>query len=609
MDQPTRTESLQRDSPRARSLSSQAEAPGVAISLNSFGRVATLTAVVMSSAVGLCACGEDVSYSVNYRLIGVAEPGPDGRCPESTEPQAVVPAATSFRLTYLSSTDGTLVCDALLETDGPAPRIAVPAIPGVLLDVAVEAFAPGAEGPEVIASGRATAVDLAQVGELEILLAPTGLMACSPRRTSAARAFHSVTVLPDGSVLLIGGITRIEGGSWFATESVELFDGVEFVPLAVENLAARVMHGAVVLDGSGPDEIRIAVIGGITVTGDPAAEPALQATADGLPFPLVPSTAALAAPAQVLAFDPKTRSLTAAPAESSAVTPRLFAAVTADRGLAAVAGGWAQADRAAPVGTVETIDTATGGPGTRVNLLTPRLGATMNVTAAGELLIWGGHLEADDLRRTALNGELIDLSTGQASEINFVAPTSTGAPRAFHSAARTGAGDLLFAGGFTVTLQAANQPEPQFIDRLRLGPDSFVTPLAPPAGAVGAGFPEATALANGDVLVSGGNPIVSTCPGEVDPLVCSSPDVYRYEMQTELLSPLPNLNVSRYGHRGAVLPGGAVLLTGGVHALAGMLAPLAEAEIFNPNPADYDPLTEQGMARDPGEELMPCRRL
>jgi len=74
-------------------------------------------------------------------------------------------------------------------------------------DVVVEAYRiVEGERPDLLSRGEARDVLLETAGEVPILLAPVETFACAAGRLNRGRAFHSVTPLPNGELLLLGGV-------------------------------------------------------------------------------------------------------------------------------------------------------------------------------------------------------------------------------------------------------------------------------------------------------------------------------------------------------------------------------------------------------------------
>ncbi len=95
--------------------------------------------------------------------------------------------------------------------------------------------------------------DLATIFDsVEIYDAKTGIYTLLETPMANARAFHTATLLPDGRVIMTGGITDI-GGSKQTLTTMQIFDPKtdSFDPVGVGAIAARAAHSAVLLDGQG----------------------------------------------------------------------------------------------------------------------------------------------------------------------------------------------------------------------------------------------------------------------------------------------------------------------------------------------------------------------
>jgi hypothetical protein len=576
---------------------------GTDLNVNCFGHLCAIAAL----AAALAGCGDDtLETTIAYRLHGPPPTGLDGRCTEPSDPTPVLTEPDSIRLTYRYSNGGLLVCDAVLDASVPNQVVAVPvSTTSTFIDVFAELYKGGA----LVGTGVSRRVDLNTPAEVRVFVTPVDEFACAPERASRPRAFHAVAVLPDGSALITGGIGATDGTSFFVTGEVELYANGDFRPVSVPGLSPRALHSAIVLDDDGSGSVRIALVGGVTVAGDAATTPAFDAPMDLVPFRLRAAAGAVGAPTEILTFDPDTGTATVAAVGLGDVTPRLFAAVMRERGQTAtmLAGGWIDAARTTPEQTAQTIDPTTGGLGVEAAMLAPRYGATLTELSPARAMIWGGHIDADDLTRGDVVGEVVQLGAVPVSEaLAFPDPTMPPASRAFHAAARSHDDELIVAGGFAVTLGNASAPVTPYVERIRYASiTSYTAPLVDGNPPVPAGYPDALRLTGGDVLVTGGNADLPGCAG-LPPLQCSTGQAYRYRVSDEQLAEQAPMVLPRYGHRGAQLATGDVLITGGLHATADELTPVADAELFNPAAQDYDPIADLGLGRAPGETVQPC---
>lgn len=567
-----------------------------------------LLAALLPALGALAGCGNEAPLTtISYRLVGPPPLSAEGGCAvdEPAPGIDVVPdaggqAPARIRLTYRDADTGALVCDTDLLPDGGSPVVAVPR--GGPVDIAVEVFDTESK---LLATGRARGVDLDGRTDVSIRVRPANAFSCAAARGGTPRAFHTATPLPGGRVLLAGGVTGgpeqngravdLAGAGLFVTDSVELYDPVTetFTAVGVPGLIPRAMHEAHVFD-SEDGLVHIALVGGVTASGDPAALPALVAGAGGLR--LEPGASAAAAPVELLTYDPASGDITRERIEDGPA-PRLLAASArvslADGDRLVMVGGW----DAAPLGEVDVIDPGAPAAGATTTTSAGRLGATVTDLGDGRALIWGGHLAEPIETRITGAGELLanlDSQNPTTSPPLFLGSAEPTA-RAFHTAVRTDDGSILMMGGFDITDSGvAVNPAAVFAQRLvvpGVSTDVQVSNVAlvgggtpEPAGFVGAG-----SLAGGDVLVSGGNPAIGSqgCTASSQGLVCALAAAYRYSTDDAAFVPTGGaLLMGRYGHRQTTLPDGTVLVTGGLHAAGNDLVVLADAEIYEPAYAD-----------------------
>ncbi|MCA9564581.1 MAG: hypothetical protein KC561_13885, partial [Myxococcales bacterium] len=102
------------------------------------------------------------------------------------------------------------------------------------------------------------------------VLDANGGEAPAPMRLSRARAFHTATLMPDGRVLIAGGVAESTSGSIDSIEAVSAVDLIDlktgtieqFAPGSEDLVAARAFHTAHLVDG------RVYMVGGMSRTFD-----------------------------------------------------------------------------------------------------------------------------------------------------------------------------------------------------------------------------------------------------------------------------------------------------------------------------------------------------
>lgn len=555
------------------------------------------------AAVATCGCDHAPLASIRYRLIGLPA-AVDGACPAA--PVAAAPSilgATAVRLTFRDA--AALRCDVVLPLDGGlAPVVDVPdkAAP---VDVFAEYVdATGA----VLGRGAVRAIDLAGGGEVALTVVPASGFACAMGRGGRPRAFHSATLLPTGEVLLVGGLgppdsadpaaSFAPAAGLFVTASAELYHPAShtFSPVVIPGLAPRAMHSAyAVADG---DTIHIALIGGLTATGDPSAAPVL---APGGAFRWTPTATARGAAGEIIDYVPALGTFTRRALDPD-LPPRVLGAGPALLGTGAVQVGGLNA------GTPEVNFDVYGGAAPASGALRrPRVGATVTPLDDTTALIWGGDVLHNVSGAVGEPGEVIGglPATPAAQALTF---TSPGGHRVFHAAARAGGGAVVIAGGFALDGGVAlGVAAPAAVALTITGGAATGAALDGPAG----GYPAALALAGGDVLATGGDPGVDTlgcgdAATTTGGVACALAGAWRYPAAGGAPTAIAPMQLARYGHRLTRLADDTVLVTGGLApALAadpiGNLRALADAELFEGHGTADDPTADLGLYRQPGD--------
>ncbi len=354
--------------------------------------------------------------------------------------------------------------------------------------------------------------------------ATTGAMA-------SARMWHTATLLPDGRVLVAGGMA---GGTPEPgiNDSAELYDPRTgtFGPTG-QMVTARERHTAtLLLDG------RVLLAGGST-----------------------PGSEGVVATAEL--YDPRTG--TFGPTGSMTTARENHTATLLPDGRVLVTGGYgAEIYYAAPLASAEIYDPKTGTFAPTGSMTTARGHHTASLLPDGRVLVVGGspggYLEATGYVWLALDSaELYDPMTG-----SFAPTGSMTTARYAHAATLLRDGRVLIAGGFeesTHGLVAAELYDP-------------TTGTFSPTGPMTTGRGSATALLlpDGRVLVAGGLSAY-TVWAEV-----FSAEIY--EPATGVFGPTGRVATNRTGFTATLLPDGRVLRAGGFNGSE----VLASADIFTP---------------------------
>jgi hypothetical protein len=508
-----------------------------------------------------------------------------------------------------------------------------------------------------VATGSLLDVDLKSKTIPTLRMYPTQTFRCFASRLTSARAFHTATALPDGEVLIVGGVVASPSQpptqhiddvhQLYLTSSIEVYDprtGL-FRPLAEESktLAPRAFHSAILLNDTPPYQVLL--VGGVTI-GDPN-QPALGVNTIFPGSRLTPRNTSVngsppfdtqAAGAEIISYQPgavKVTRMTPPPD----FAPAAFLAATKTGNFVVVAGGVkitkGDYDNANTVEVTTTAGLANGSaPIESSPTRTVRLGATLSPFGDRKALLWGGAL----LSNVSV-GELISQLDGT--------PTSTNVPvgglnTLFHTATVLSDGTngqpprILITGGFVLDNGGTPTINGSATEPSAIGSPRIVTVddkgalqiqdvmLAPSYGAAcgtanrykPAGWESAAMLPGGKVLITGGTPASpnlsypNACPDCEDgsDLLCAVRQASLYDTAT--LTPVDHLQMGRFGHSSTTLHDGTVLIVGGMSSSPSRV--MADAEIYNPhlampsNPDDDDPLKDelkaQQLLRQPGHQ-------
>ncbi len=565
-------------------------------------------------------CGDDPSLtSVSFHVLGPPEPLAEGGCPPQAAPVAPsIPGADRIRVTYRGTAGGPLICDAVLPLDGARRAIAIPdGATASPVDIWIEYLPDPTQSVTRSGAGVTHGVDLTAGGDVDVRIWPAAEFACASTVQLTGRAFHSVTLLPTGEVLLVGGAVADPAGvldtvtldstgrrQLYASAHVELYDPVRMQTrvLSAPSLAPRAFHHAALVS---TDPIKVAIYGGMTVNGDAAMTPVAVEGLGSDPARLLPGPQAISAPIEMLTYDPGSATVNVELVDAAG-GQGLFSAAAPDGPVGVMppvlAGGWEDATRAAAFQVADVLDPATFVFARQVALPSPRIGATATALDADTALLWGGHIpplttppSPPGERLTGMSGTL----AVQALTIDGASTTPT--QRAFHAAARSGDGSVIIAGGFAITAAGATAPDPLFAQRVRVDTTTLVSDLTVD-GATPAGFPDALALPGGDVLITGGSPAAGSadCAPTDTGLGCVAAGAYLYRSASTALEAGAAMVRPRYGHRTLLLADGTVMVTGGL-GLRGAVEVVDDVEIYDPRTADPIADLAPGIVREPGD--------
>jgi len=380
---------------------------------------------------------------------------------------------------------------------------------------------------------------------------------------NTARAFHTATLLPNGNVLVAGGVDSTNS----AVASAELYDSASGTWSATGSLnTARSSHTATLLPNG-----NVLVSGGSGGSGgltsaelyDPAsgtwiATGTLNAGRFNHTATLLPNGNVLVAGgggfnvilASAELYDSASGTWSAT---GSLNTARYHHTATLlPNGMVLVAGGF-NANSGSIFASAELYDPASGTWSATGSLNTARYNHTATLLANGNVLVTGG-LDSSTVNVLA-SAELYDPASGSWS-----ATGSLNTGRFYHTATLLPNGNVLAAGG-SDSSNGHSLASAELYD-----PDSGSWTVT---GSLNTArfFHTATLLPNGMVLVAGG----------LDSSNNNSASAELYDPASGAWTATGNLNTARRAHTATLLPNGMVLVAGGINGV-----PLASAELYDP---------------------------
>ncbi len=532
-----------------------------------------ITAVLLL--VGVSGCADEENAKLNFYLVsqpGAASPF----CSQSASTTTRLATGTyTLRLSFMrrDGADGPfyqrtmrkkykLVCDRIIKP-GESFDFQVPTSQGETLTMRLDAFQRASKtGPFQLAySGQKERADL-NSEDLAVLLRGADQLSCADSM-STPRAFHSATLLPNGKVLVLGGLTAEASGNVdklhtddtevaYATASAELYDPdtMQFTTLSASLPGERAFHQAVLLPSlmAGPYEVLL--IGGVSPASKGAAAFRLKAgsaTSINYPFLISPHETAVAAEAALVTISRSGaltyKALTGLPKlmfPRAVLSPGGKQLVVAGGGSAYTATGTSRGFTQAKAAVVVSLRSKTerGGKDPAVQAQTQlkrtRVGHAMAPLGGGKYAVIGGTMDGPgpcgtppqsgcDSSWEAKNaGEAISMISGTASAALMT--FSGGAPEAsgWHSLTPLGVKDgqttaptkVLLSGGYLLgregdNLRSVNTKDPKTYPLMQLAsgsPSAVTSIITTPNGAFkGGGYNATTTLADGSALLSGGN--------------------------------------------------------------------------------------------------------
>jgi hypothetical protein len=549
-------------------------------------------------------CSEDFTYTpLKLNVVALS-----GTCETTRKTEKVSTLKGQLlRLTVLqrpagSSAQSALFCDQLVDLSSGAGQAQLALSPTTgdkgRVDLLVEVFSKGPP-PALIASGVLPGLDLypPRQRDLELLLVQPARFSCTPAPQASPRAFHTATALPNGQVLLVGGLTQPgqSGGTGLRIDhSIEVYEPRTgtFKRVGGDLPEGRAFHSATLLTSPAAGPYDLMLVGGLAAPTTQPTEPVVKLGLAGDPLPLVPTAIAAQASSVVLRYfpwtdPPQVQQLKASPK----LTGRIFHTQASTTGGQAVVLGGLDAISAGRLTTQDTLEVLTSDTKTEHDgpyaLQRARVGAAAAPLGTDKLLVFGGNLDSSAGKQGAEAAEIVSLMPSPASALATVefGSASRVKPVAFGSLTPLSGGDLLLVGGLEVDQGAAKTPRTTgTVQRLNLvGSSLRVTDVAA-AIFTPVAFHAAQTLRSGEVLLTGGMSAVGTCPVGV---ACDR--AYRYDPTGAQLKLIDTMRTGRLGHRVSQLAGDQLLLSGGLQITGTTLKALSAAELFSTAGEGGDP--------------------
>ncbi|MBI5528046.1 MAG: hypothetical protein HY897_17070 [Deltaproteobacteria bacterium] len=559
--------------------------------------VVVWTALLLA-APGFCAC--DSSGGFNVRLsFGQAKKAASSCAKFQANKAGSTPCGISkFRLCAANAAAGAVIYGDYGAAEGE---------PGVTLEVPPGDYALSFQGYDaeredlVVWCGRALGLSVKadETTQVSMFVARCSDFVFTAGAMKTKRAFHAAAPLPDGRVLLTGGVGELDSGESCgnactvvsAQNAAEIYDPAtgEFEAAGAMS-APRAFHTATTLaDGT------------VVIAGGAETVRVYRFPGGGTPM-FVPDTLVDSSKAAE-AFDPESKKFKSV---SGAGERAMHAAVATRGGKVVLVGGVTEEGAFAPSDSIEVGDAK--GFSAETQMSTPRaFAAAADFSAPGDaastVLIWGGNVPGAGEGNAGIFGEVWSEGGGAGSTRTPAALEDdvVGLPLFHHAAALLPDQRVIVAGGMFVK---------DYIDKdgSLFGPAEPLRKvrLVDLAGTNGVTVPEeaayelryaramhtATPLPDGRVLVTGG--FSARTPSCKAP-VCFDPtdtvevfipiseifDTLHPAGLTGAGNPLIVMGKARAGHTATPLPDGSVLVAGGASSGKDVEG---TAEVFSPLP-------------------------
>ncbi len=521
---------------------------------------------------------------------------------------------------------GSFVCDRVLNVPKDVPSVRIPKGAAQTVDIFAEAYAPLAAGdayPRRVAVGALLGVPLTAKKLPDLRLYPDERFRCVNQPLSRPRAFHTATLLPNGQVLVVGGLTPSPDATvesfglppLYITADAEIYDPStgSFVAVVEHDAPVpRAFHNAAFVGATDDGRYQVLLVGGATAD---AMQPAFSMNTGAAPgtriVPFDTSSTLInplpvsAAPTELLTYNPADHSVVRT--QMVGFTPGTYQGAASFADGIAVAGGldWKGQPLQAMIPALKrdevsrALETPRGVASTVM-----RMGATMTALTDDTGLVWGGQITPTDAA-----GEYVTGLAAKGAVKSTAVTLATAPPTEFHSATPLPADagpnrTIVVTGGFIATTmqQALQPPAPSQAARLlTVTPTGTVTQTTPmlsgyvldpsctnPMRYQPAGWQSAVDLGRGRLLIAGGAPTVTgscnDCDDGGNDYRCATSQASLFTAPSTLSPALERLQIARYGHTATLLADGNVLVVGGVTAAMGAPRLLREVEMYNPRP-------------------------
>jgi hypothetical protein len=432
----------------------------------------------------------------------------------------------------------------------------------------------------------------ASTDRAELFDPATGAFTPVPGMTSP-RDSHTATLLPNGKVLIAGGLLRTVNGNITYLNTAELFDPATGTFASIASMgSARQLHTATLLRNG-----KVLIVGGdkTSVDGtlntaelfDPAtatftslglgrlSEPRSSHTATLLPSGkiLIAGGYHLEGPfafANITAeiFDPVSGSFTSLAPATMTVKRQEHTATLLPDGRVLIAGG----DGGGSVYNSAELFDPMSGTFTAVTapMTSPRAIHTATLLPNGKVLLAGGYNGLGIQTAYSNTAEVFDPASGTFMSL---LPNTMTSARALHTATLMADGRVLLVGGFSGSAVSATAEVADF------SAGTFTS--LPATMTVVRYYHTATLLSNGKVLIAGGS--FDTGTAELfDPI------------SGAFTSTSNTMTSSRFTPTATLLPNGKVLIAGGLTANV----PTDTAELFDPDSSTFAALPPMTSPRD-----------